>query len=119
MAFQPASTCAELHRLYLEDGLGVVAVGRRLGCSAATISNWLRRCSIPTRSGRFQARAVSRALLEQLYSVEQLPLQAIAQRMGVSVGTINNRRRAYGIPKRGLKTYISGGRGPELGPPEP
>ena len=108
MVFQPASSCAELHHLYIDEQLGVVAIGGKLGCSAATVSNWLRRCGIPTRSGRFQARVVSETLLEQLYSVEALPLHEIARRLGVSVGTINNRRRAYGIPKRGSKTYVDG-----------
>jgi hypothetical protein len=104
MAALPPELCEELHRLYLDQALGVVAVGAVLGRSPSTISGWLRRCGIPTRSGRFREREVSRSALERLYSVELLPLPVIALRLGVSIGTINNRRRAYGIPKRPHQT---------------
>lgn len=71
-----------------------------LGCSAATISNRMRACGITPRPGRFQARTVSRALLERLYTDEALTIPAVAARLGISVGTLHNRRRAYGIPTR-------------------
>lgn len=110
MPGMPADRCEELRRLYLEEGVGVVVIGARLGRSAATISNWLRRCGIPTRSGRFRQREVPRALLEQLYSVEQLPMRQIARQLGVSIGTITSRRRAYGIPDRPAKVGRAGRR---------
>lgn len=102
-------TCSELRRLYLDEGLGVKAVGAYFGCSAPTVSNWLRQCGIPTRTGRFRAREVPRAMLEQLYNDEGLPLHAIAARMGVSIGTVNNRLRAYGIPRRRWRGGAGGG----------
>lgn len=108
MAAQMASSCGELRRLYVDEGLGVVAIGARLGCSPPTVSNWLRRCGIPARPSRFQTREVPRERLEQLYSVEGLPLRAIAARLGVSVGTVNNRIRAYGIPRRSLRARSQG-----------
>ena len=92
--------CQELHHLYLEEGLSMSVIGARLGCSAATIANRLRNCGIPTRSGRFVARPIERALIEQLYNQEGLPLATIAARLGVSISTVHNRRRAYGIPAR-------------------
>lgn len=96
-------SCAELQRLYLEERLGVADVARLYGTSPATISNWLRRCGIPARQGRFIAREIPAEHLYQLYVVEQLPIRQIADMFGVSIGTINNRRRAYGIPGRGKK----------------
>lgn len=96
-------SCAELQRLYHDERLGVAAIARLYGTSPATISNWLRRCGIPARSGRFIARDIPRDQLYQLYTVEQLPIRQIADLFGVSIGTINNRRRAYGIPGRGRK----------------
>lgn len=100
MATRISLTCEELRQLYLEEGLGVAQVALRLGCSAATISNRLRACGIAARSGRFAASQITPDLLNQLYSVEALPVALIANRLGVSVGTIHNRRRAFGIPAR-------------------
>ncbi|NTU79752.1 MAG: hypothetical protein HGA45_10180 [Chloroflexales bacterium] len=102
--------CEELHRLYIDEGLGMASIAALLGCSAATVSNRIRACGITVRPGRFQARPVPRALLEQLYSDEGLPIPIIATRLGVSIGTIHNRRRAYGIPARGRRQPAGGGR---------
>ncbi len=110
MAPRIPHTCSELRRLYLDEGLGVKAIGARLGCSAPTVSNWLRQCGIPTRTGRFRPREVPQAQLEQLYCDEGLSLDAIAARLGVSVGTVNNRLRAYGIPRRRGRHCAGGGR---------
>jgi transposase len=109
MAEQPRYTCDELRRLYVDEGLGVVAIASRLGCSAATVSNWLRRCAIATRTGRFGTREVSRRQLERLYSVEGLTLRAIAAQLGVSIGTVNNRLNAYGIPRRRRRSQAARG----------
>jgi DNA-directed RNA polymerase specialized sigma24 family protein len=100
MAGRMELPCAELHRLYLEEGMGVAELGALMGRSPSTISNWLQRCGVRTRSGRFQHKLVSQALLRQLYSEEALPLRVIAARLGVSTGTIRNRLRAYEIPLR-------------------
>lgn len=106
-------SCDELRRLYLEERQGVAAIAARLGCSAPTISNWLRRCGVQTRTGRFRERNVSRELLEQLYRQDRLSLRAIAARLGVSIGTVNNRLRAYQIARRSAR---AGGCGPVEGP---
>jgi hypothetical protein len=100
MAGQIILTCAELRRLYLDEGLGVAGIGAAVWRSASTISGWLRRCGIVTRSGRFRRAEVPRELLEQLYLADALPLREIAARLGVSVGTVSNRLRAYEIPRR-------------------
>lgn len=100
MRIQTPLSCSELERLYLEEQLGVAAIAQRFGCSPATISNWLRRCNIATRSGRFQPIDVPRELLERLYAEERLSIGEIATRLGVSTGTVANRRRTYGIPRR-------------------
>ncbi len=96
--------CAELRQLYEEERTGVAEIAARAGCSSATISTRLRRCGIATRSGRFMARAVAPEQLRQLYLEEQLPLRQIAATLGVSVGTIHNRRRALGLPARGRRS---------------
>jgi uncharacterized protein YjcR len=93
-------TCATLRHWYEGERLGVAQIALRVGCSPATISNWLRRCGISARQGRFHTRMVDRAELERLYIIESLPIAQIAAHFGVSIGTINNRRRTYGLPKR-------------------
>lgn len=92
--------CEELRRLYVEEGLSQARIAAIFGCSAATISNRMRRCGIRARIGRFQSRPPPMALLVGLYSEQRLPLPAIAARLGISVGTVHNWRRAYGIPTR-------------------
>ncbi|HMQ33008.1 MAG TPA: helix-turn-helix domain-containing protein [Chloroflexaceae bacterium] len=92
--------CEVLHRLYINEGLSQARVAALLGCSAATVANRLRGCGIRARDGRFKARPLPRAELEALYSDELLPMAAIAARLGVSIGTVHNWRRAYGIPAR-------------------
>jgi hypothetical protein len=118
MARQIDVPCEELRRLYLEEGLGVARIGAALGRSASTISLWLRRCGIATRSGRFRRADVPRGLLERLYLAEALPLREVAARLGVSVGTVSNRLRAYGIPRR-RQTAAGVGMSPSLGGQSP
>ncbi len=106
MPVQIDLSCEELHRLYIDEGLSQARVAAIVGCSAATIALRLRRCGIAARDGRFRARPIPRALLEALYSAEGLPLPAIAARLGVSVSTVHNWRRACGIatrPRRGAR----------------
>lgn len=93
-------SCEELRGLYVNDGLSQARIAAIVGCSVATIANRMRRCGIPARNGRFQARPPSRDLLTALYCHEALPLAVIAARLGVSVGSVHNWRRAYGIPAR-------------------
>lgn len=93
-------SAAELRRRYTDEGQTLAGIAGQLGCSAATVSNMLRRHGIAARDARFRPIEVPRELLVQLYSVEHLPIKAIVARLGVSAGTIANRRRAYGIPRR-------------------
>lgn len=93
-------SCDELQRLYLEEGLSMVALARQLGCSAPTIGRRLRECGVTTRSGRFERREIPYAAFIHLYLEERLSLRVIAERLGVSVGTVNNWRRVCGLPGR-------------------
>jgi hypothetical protein len=92
--------CEELRQLYAEQGMTMRMIAERYVCSTATISVWLRRCGIATRSGRFEARAIPEEALRQLYLIERQPLATIAAHFGVSIATLYNRRRSYGIPTR-------------------
>jgi len=101
MAPRSSIDCAELRQLYEEELLGMKAIAARAGCSPPTVAKWLRRCGVAPRSGRFTAREIAPEQLRRLYLDERLPLRLIAARLGVSVGTVHNRRRALGLPARG------------------
>ncbi len=92
--------CDELRRLYEDEHLGTVAIAQRYGCSATTISLHLRKCNILARPSRFQPHTVSPEELRRLYLEEKLPIREIARRLGISVSTFNNRRRALNISRR-------------------
>ncbi len=100
MARPVAIDCTELRHLYEEQKLSTVILSRRYTCSPTTISKHLRACGIPVRPSRFQPVYVPADELRQLYEVERLPIREIAQRLGISTGTIANRRRTLGIPNR-------------------
>lgn len=90
----------ELERRYITEGQNLASIAAALNCSTTTVSNLLRRHGIPAREGRKQKRDIPYAALAQLYSIERLPIRAIADRFGVQTGTINNRRKEYGIARR-------------------
>lgn len=92
--------CNELRTLYEDMHLGTVTIAQRYGCSPTTIAKRLRECGARIRSSRFEPRVVSEAELRQLYLTERLPLRDIAHRLGVSISTVSNRRRMFGIPRR-------------------
>lgn len=90
----------EVRHLYEDKHMGVVALAERYGCSPTTISKRLHEYSVQVRCTRFEPRNVPEETLRQLYEVEHLPIKEIAERLGVSVSTIGNRRRALGIAVR-------------------
>lgn len=81
----------------------MVQIAAHIGCCAATVSQRLHECGIATRSGRFPSSKITPAIMERLYSEEKLPIAAIAAHLGVSIGTIHNRRRAYGLTPRRIR----------------
>jgi transposase-like protein len=91
---------AELEQRYVHQGQTMAMIAADLGCSVATVSNFLRRYAITTRDGRFRGCDIPRDLLVQLYSVERLRVRLIAERFGVQPATISNWRKRYGIPER-------------------
>lgn len=97
--------CEDLHRQYVEEHQGVVALAKHYKCSATTISKRLHACGIPVRDSRFQPRNIPDEELRYLYEDKQLSVRDIARHFGVSTSTIGNRRRALGIAKRPRKEY--------------
>lgn len=91
----------ELRQLYVAEGWTMAQIARHLGCCAATVSQHLRASGVTPRSGRFPNSKITPEVLVQLYSEDRLPIAVIAAQLGVSIGTVHNRRRAYGlVPRR-------------------
>src|SRR5579859_6565351 len=88
--------CADLVRAY-EIGQSTIDLARRYHCSPTTIAIRLRTCGAVLRPSRFQPARVPETELRRLYLDERLPLIRIAEHFHVSVSTIGNKRRIYGI----------------------
>lgn len=97
---QPLVLPEEELAAHYRAGESIYRLGLRYGCSPATIAKRLRAQDVPMRATRYRPVAVPREELERLYVQEQLPLSMIARRLGVSVSTVGNKRREYGIPAR-------------------
>ena len=91
--------CHELRALYAA-GQSTTTLAVRYKCSPTTVAQALRRCGAEVRRARFQAVPIPEALLRDQYLTQRLPLASIAANFGVSVSTIGNKRRRYGIPTR-------------------
>ena len=92
--------CNELCSAYLA-GQSTTVLARRYGCSPTTIAKNLRMCGVTPRRSRFTPIPIEEAALRRIYLDERWSIAAIAAYFGVSASTIGNKRRRYGIPKRG------------------
>ena len=92
--------CAELQRLYEDERMTTIQLSARYGCSVTTVSKRLHACGVAVRSGRYQARLIPEDELRRLYVEERLQVALIARHFAVSINTIYNRRRSYGLPSR-------------------
>ena len=107
MPQRPPIPCDELRSAYAE-GESSTAIAQRYRCSPTTVIKYLRRCGLPIRSSRFQAREIPEATLRRLYLEERQPVVVIAAYFGVSISTINNKRRRYNIPIRPQRVLLAG-----------
>ena len=91
--------CNALQTAY-ESGQTTTELASTYGCCPTTIANHLRQCGIKLRSTRFRSVVLPKATLQQLYQQKKMPLKEIAAYFGVSISTVGNKRRLYGIPSR-------------------
>lgn len=87
-------------RIAYESGQTTTDLAHTYDCCPTTIANHLRQCGVILRTARFQPLVLPQPTLRRLYLEEQLPLKDIAAHFGVSISTIGNKRRSYGIPSR-------------------
>ena len=100
-------------KLYCEEGLSLADIAEGLGCGVPTVSNWLRRYGITTRSlplaqklrhlknkPKHIKHQHSKELYEKLYWQERLSITAIAKVLGCSTARVHFWLKRYNIPIR-------------------
>lgn len=86
-------TEAELRDLYVEQGLSLDAIGRRVGLSGSSVLGRLRKAGVPTRP---RQTALTRDVLEA-YIAQGLHQSAIAAAVGVTDAAVFIQLRRHGL----------------------
>jgi len=100
----------ELIRLYCDEKLTQKQIADKFGVNRCTVSQWMKRYHIPTRSKsemhfywknvRKEREKVFRPLLEKLYWEEKLTQPEIAKKLGTTQAMISKWMRKYGVARR-------------------
>lgn len=99
----PRTDGAAIRRLYWEEGLSIVEIGRRMGVSPSAIQRYMDRHNIPRRPPGPPPGPVDRLgpdELRRLYWEEGLSLAQIARQIGVHSVSVWAAFGRYGIPRR-------------------
>jgi len=89
--------------MYIDQEMTAREIANILGVkSTTTVCNWLRSHGISIRSRRAAQKPVtpSRETLENLYTEQELSMDAIGKKTGSSESSISALLNQYGIPKR-------------------
>lgn len=98
--FRPKAATLErqvLVELYVDEGLTVAEVARRLGSTDNTVVRALEQHGIPQRAPR---RPVSKEIVRRLYVDEGLSDEEIAERVHLLAKSVRRMRARWGIPTR-------------------
>jgi len=91
----------EIRRLYWDEELTMTAIAERYGVTVGAISDYMKKCNIPTRGGYKLPRTKESAEeIRRLYWDEGLTSHQIGELLGVSNTTILDLMRHYNIPTR-------------------
>jgi transposase len=102
-----------LERLYVQQGLSVGQVAARLGVDRERVTRRLAAYGIrPHPHGWRGEHGLTHPVLQELYERQQLTLRAIAERFGVTHGTVRRALARHGIAPRPRTVPGSGGRPP-------
>ena len=88
----------ELQRMYWDENMSQSEIGKAIGVSNVSISNWMKEYGIYIRTYS-EARSIGilKEDLERMYCDEQMTQEEIAKEIGVSTGTVSSRMQKYGI----------------------
>lgn len=101
-------TKSELLKLYITDDLTTKQIGQRYNCYNSTICDYLRRYQIPIKPPK-KKYITSKDELKRLYLNDKTSILNIARTFNVSVKTVTERFKDFGITPRKLKSvHING-----------
>jgi DNA-binding transcriptional regulator LsrR (DeoR family) len=87
-----------LNELYHEEGLTQAEIGEKFDVTASTVSHYMKKHEIKTSAHRVtDERLEDPEWLEEKYIEEDMTMQAIADIVGCSDGTVMRRLRKHGI----------------------
>jgi len=91
-------TKAELHKLYVEQGLSQKQIAKMHGVIQMTISNWLRHYSIKARplGGRISVH-LPEEKLRDLYIVKKWTMEKVAKEFGCGESTVRQNLIRFGL----------------------
>ena len=96
----------ELKRLYLIEKLSIKELSHRYNCTKNTISYWLRKYKIKTRTSSESMKLFGKKTetigKQELYEVynQKASLNEIAKKFNCSISTIINKLRKYNITNK-------------------
>ncbi len=95
-----------LRRLYLEDGLTQNEIAAHVGCGVWVVQELMRKWEIETRHGSVYRRIdLPRNELYEMYIVQRMSLEAIADYYGCGLRTVRRRIKAFEIETRHGSEY--------------
>jgi transposase-like protein len=94
-----------LRSLYVEEGLTLVEIAERVGCSPGAVGKRLRRAGVKMRPRGGPARPPDESdvveRLRELYVEQGLSVLEVARRFGRSRDWVITRLERFGLPRRG------------------
>lgn len=97
-----------LYRMYVEENLSAVQIGEKLGLIGGSVFYYLKRYGIERDRTQRNSRAPSAEQLYELYVVQNLPVERVAEIIGYSRSRTFHLLAQMGIErnKRGFKTNM-------------
>lgn len=105
-------TCDHLGYMYHCEGLCHREMADRIGVSQGSISNWMKECKIEARSQSLDELKPPREILRLMYHGKMLSKPEIAEKLGVSYGTVTRWMNSDEIEIRSISEALSGEKNP-------
>lgn len=96
--------CRQLRKLYLDDKLSLIKIGKKLGFSARTIQIKCGECKIKLRKPGIIPPKISDSKIKSLYIKKRMSSRKIAKIYKCAYSYIDSRIKQLKIPRRNLST---------------
>jgi len=106
---EPWQDAEVLKNLYWDEGMSYSEMSSELGCSESTLSRWMSRHGIETRSDfETGGKWTDKQVLEELYNGKGLSLSDMSEKLGCSESTIGRWMDKYEIERTPPMKDITG-----------